>query len=507
MARSLTNRDIPCVFVLHLASRLAVAPDRLSRAEQTLFTRLLKASLEAREVVRGKRRWNNTLILVCERPNDLPAFLYVDNPRARTIRLESPNSADRARFLRGSYASFYGARPDQPSSTELTALFAALTEGLSYHELRALIGLSLRESIPIDQPRALTDRYKYGVTESEWERLDRTRLAGAEDLIRNRVKGQDPALRRVLEVVKRARLGLAAGTSGTSQRPRGVLFFAGPTGVGKTELAKALAELLFGREERLVRFDMSEYAAPHAEARLLGAPPGYVGYEEGGKLTNAMKEQPFSVLLFDEVEKAHASIFDKFLQVLDDGRITDGRGETVYFSESVIIFTSNLGTVTTTSDGTREVLVSAEQSYTELRDRILMAIRRHFNVVLGRPEILNRFGDNFVVFDFIRPPVDEQILDRLLDQLVRSVAEQHQWHLSLSEEVRATLVVLARGRLEHGGRGIRNLIDAALVNPLAAALFDANPLAGTNIQITSLLDRGEEVGNRFSLGMTVGTVN
>lgn len=499
ISRALANRDIPCVFVMHFASRLAIAPDRLTRVEHGIFTRLLKASLDAREVVRGEKRWNNSLILVCERPNDLPAFLYVDNPRARTVRIEPPNSADRTRFLHGSYASFHGATPEQPPSAELTALFAALTEGLSYHELRALIGLSLREAIPISQTRALTDRYKYGVTESEWDRLDRARLTGAETLMRGRVKGQEPALHRVLEVVKRARLGLSAGTSGASQRPRGVLFFAGPTGVGKTELAKALAELLFGREERMVRFDMSEYAASHAEARLLGAPPGYVGYEEGGKLTNAMKEQPFSVLLFDEIEKAHTSIFDKFLQILDDGRITDGHGETVYFSESVIIFTSNLGAVGTTVDGRREILISPEQPYSELRKHILAAIRHHFNVILGRPEILNRFGDNFVVFDFIRPPVAEQILDRLLAQLTSLMAEQRQLQLHFSDNARTTLINLAYERLEHGGRGIRNLVDAAVVNPLAAMLFDTDIAVGTSIRITSIIDHGEAVGDRFSL--------
>ena len=266
-------------------------------------------------------------------------------------------------------------------------------------------------------------------------------------------------------------------------------------------MTKGLAELLFGQEERLVRFDMSEYAQPHADQKLLGAPPGYVGYEEGGKLTNAMKRQPFSVLLFDEIEKAHASIFDKFLQILDDGRLTDGKGETVYFSESIIIFTSNLGTFARpdAESGSRARLVTPAMPYNQVREIILEAIREHFNQVLGRPEILNRFGENFVVFDYIRPPVDEQILEHLLEQLLSSLKEQMQIHLELGGDARQALIALARGHLQHGGRGIRNMLDAALINPLATRLFEHDYAPDTRLVLHSLIDHGESALQRFEL--------
>jgi MoxR-like ATPase len=499
MAKVLANREVPAAFVCDFASRLVAAPDRLSRQEQALFTRILKAALDSREAWSEHGRWNNVLLLACDKQNDLPPFLYLDNPRARSIHIEKPGTSERSRFLKSNYPSFYGGKPGEEPSAELTGLFAALTEGFSYYEMLSLIGLSQREQISVEKIRGLCERFKYGITESEWDKLDKRRLDQAGALIRGRIKGQEIAVLRLLEIVKRAKLGLAAGGSG--KRPRGVLFFAGPTGVGKTEMAKGLAELLFGQEERLIRFDMSEYAAAHADQKLLGAPPGYVGYEEGGKLTNAVKTQPFSVLLFDEIEKAHPSIFDKFLQILDDGRLTDGKGETVYFSESIIIFTSNLGTFAPSEEPgqPRRQLVQPEMPYAQVRETILQAIRDHFNLTLGRPEILNRFGENFVVFDFIRPPVDEQIVDRLLVQLINAVAEQQKIQLRLSKPVRDTLVTLARANLQHGGRGIRNILEAALINPLAAALFDQHLGPGSVVRLKRLLDQGEQAGQRFVL--------
>jgi len=503
IATALANRETPSAFVVHFASRLASSPDRLSRQEQGLFTRILKASLGAREVIGPQRRLNNVLILVCDKINDLPAFLYLENPRSRTLYLDKPGINERSRFLRSNYPSFFGAPAGSAAPEELVGLFSALTEGFSYYELLSLVGLSQRERIPVERIRMLADRFKYGIVESDWDKLDKGRLEGAGEAIRARIKGQEGAVGHLLEIVKRAKLGLAAGSANKSQRPRGVLFFAGPTGVGKTEMAKGLAELLFGREDRLIRFDMSEFSQPHADQKLLGAPPGYVGYEEGGKLTNAMKQQPFSVLLFDEVEKAHPSIFDKFLQILDDGRLTDGKGETVYFSECILIFTSNLGAYAPpdAAGGARERLISPDLPYAQVQEVILGAIRRHFNQVLGRPEILNRFGENFVVFDFIRPPVDEQILDRLLGQLAGALREQRGILLEYDTAVRDTLIGLGRANLEHGGRGIRNILEAALVNPLATVLFDHNLGPGAKVRLRRLTDRGVEAQPRFELGL------
>src|SRR4051794_39278696 len=211
-------------------------------------------------------------------------------------------------------------------------------------------------------------------------------------------QGQDHAVVHVLDIIKRAVTGVGANRRGG--RPRGVAFLAGPTGVGKTELAKTVTSLLFNDESSYIRFDMSEFSAEHADQRLIGAPPGYVGYDAGGELTNAIREKPFSVVLFDEVEKAHPLILDKFLQVLDDGVLTSGRGERVYFSEALIVFTSNLGIHRTDASGDKIANVTPEQPFEEVRRKVRAEIKTHFKMVLNRPELLNRIGENIIVFDF-----------------------------------------------------------------------------------------------------------
>ncbi len=513
IARGLANPRVPCAFVIDLASRLTSSPDRLTKDERILFTRVLKAATASREVVRQDGRWNNLLILICDKMNDLPAFLYLNNPCARSIHIELPDREERGRFVNRYYRHFFGALPNVTPPTAVTHDFVDLSEGLTNYEMRSLVTLSIKERIPICEPdtgvpnvKRISEMYKYGVTTSEWDKIEAGKLAAAEPFIRSRIKGQEAAVIRVLDIVKRAKIGLAAGDSSRSNRPRGVLFFAGPTGVGKTEMAKALAALLFGQEERLIRFDMSEYAAPQSDQRLLGAPPGYVGYEEGGQLTNAVKKNPFAILLFDEIEKAHASIFDKFLQILDDGRLTDGKGETIYFSECIIIFTSNLGAIArgdAAGGAGSKLLVTPDMPYARMRDIVLEAIRDHFNFVLGRPEILNRFGDNFVVFDFIKPPLDEQIVDLLIGKLVKAAREGKKMELVVERKVRDALVTLARQHLQHGGRGIRNAIDYALVNPLSRVLFDKNVQPQARVRVFDLIDRGEEAATRFELSAEV----
>jgi ATP-dependent Clp protease ATP-binding subunit ClpA len=287
----------------------------------------------------------------------------------------------------------------------------------------------------------------------------------------------------MLDIVKRAVMGVGGGRRGG--RPRGVAFLAGPTGVGKTELAKTVTSLLFGDESAYIRFDMSEFSAEHADQRLLGAPPGYIGYDAGGELTNAIREKPFSVVLFDEIEKAHPRVLDKFLQILDDGVLTSGRGDRVYFSEALIVFTSNLGIYKMTESGERELNVSQQEPYEAVKQKVESEIERHFKFVLNRPEILNRMGENIIVFDFIREDIAGEIFQQMVVNTLADLKSQ-ELEVSLASEAMTSLRALCLADLSNGGRGIRNQVEAHLLNPLARALFDADAAPGRSYLVSGL---------------------
>ena len=472
------------VIVMDFASRYITSPDNMDQSEVDSYTVLLQASLDAREV-RTERHGTlkNLLLLVANKANDIPAWFYLQNPNVKMITLCAPDKEEREALVKGpNFPSFFAAdvyTEDAPyyeaHPEELEKLrdkFVALTEGFSFTEINSLRRLCKNEKIRIRDLCDVVDLYKYGIRENPWRSLDYEKIRDAKAYFERRVKGQDVAVTKTLDVVKRAITGMSGLQGSSPTRPKGVLFFAGPTGTGKTETAKTLAALLFGDESCCRRFDMSEYGQSHSDQKLLGAPPGYLGYEAGGQLTNAVKNNPFSILLFDEIEKAHPSILDKFLQILEDGRMTDGQGNTVYFSETIIIFTSNLGIFTTTETGRRQANVTPEMPYPEVAVRVREAIEDYFKLELGRPEILNRIGENIVVFDYIRPDVAKLILRAQVDKIIRSMAVEKRIALTLSDDAMEVLTHEALGNLQNGGRGIGNVVENLLINPLSAYTFD-----------------------------------
>jgi hypothetical protein len=470
----------PTAVIIDFASRLIARPDHLIDLEQRGFTRALVAahSVEPQPHPRTRAPTFNPLVWIVEKEGDLPDWFMINNPRLRHVPVPKPDHIARRAVVQGLL------RPlSQPQGLDANTLAKAEdtlvegTEGLLVVDLAGIFQLARAEGLGARDPTEAIRRYKLGVTEDAWRKIDRKKLTNAEAFVSTRVKGQPHAIQHMLDIVKRAATGVAGRRGG---RPRGVVFLAGPTGVGKTELAKTITSLLFGDESAYIRFDMSEFSAEHADQRLIGAPPGYVGYDTGGELTNAIRERPFSVVLFDEIEKAHPRILDKFLQVLDDGVLTSGRGERVYFSESLIIFTSNLGTTKLGADGVRSSQLSAEDTFETIRSKVRAEIEKHFKIDIGRPELLNRIGENIIVFDFIRANTAREILKTMVSQVIRDLHLEQGVEITLSQEAQSQLEELCLSDLSNGGRGIRNQVEAHFINPLARALFDLTTEAGSS---------------------------
>jgi ATP-dependent Clp protease ATP-binding subunit ClpB len=309
------------------------------------------------------------------------------------------------------------------------------------------------------------------------------KLVTMEDRLRQRVVGQDEALQRVANAIRRSRAGLS-----DPKKPIGSFIFLGPTGVGKTELARALAEFLFDDEHSMVRIDMSEYMEKHAVSRLIGAPPGYVGYEEGGQLTEQVRRRPYAVVLFDEIEKAHPDVFNVLLQMMDDGRLTDGRGRTVDFRNTVIIMTSNIGSAFLQSEGTR-----SEQEFDEAAKQVMNALHGHF-----KPEFLNRV-DDIIVF---RPLGKEQlvkIIELRLEDVRRLLADRK---ISLELTDAAKDLLFTEGfDPNFGARPLKRAIQKLVQDPLALKILDGEVLHGDHV----VVDADKKAGKMmFAVSERVG---
>lgn len=506
---STPQEQVPNATIFEFADRLATVQQQGERERQILvnlrktmnLTLVVKpeilrlnSELPDQELV-GRR---NAMIFVASSLQAVPSWFYHDHPALALVRIPRPDKEERGKFFVNYFDKFVDPQGlDDQERAKIIDSFITNTEGMAIADLMSIARTAKSEAKKAHSNQEIKDLifyYRYGDAKDPWESFNREKIRNAYSEITQRVIGQDEAVRRIVNMLKLANVGISMSPpSKTGGKPKGVFFFVGPTGVGKTELAKALAQLIFGSEDRMRRFDMSEYSQSHAAEKLTGAPPGYVGYEEGGQLTNYVRENPFSILLFDEIEKADGKVMDKFLQILEDGRLTDGKGLTVYFSQCVIIFTSNIGSDTLTGI---EQITDLAPTYNEVQEHYKKEVQNHFVQKLGRPEIFNRLGNNILVFDLLRPSYIRGIYAKFMRNLEAS-ASAHRYKLVYEVSNGGTtenpaesalcqwIVDLMQDRtnLLYGGRRIRVQMEEKIEQPLAGWVFDNMPPEESVLQL------------------------
>lgn len=491
--KNLTNKNRKTVFILNWSDYLFSNGGQHDNEERQNLT-LLGKSIKDKKVNYLSTDVNeSTIILITNKLSNFPLSFYQANPEVSTITLSKPDRLERRRLLEKIEAGFE--LKFNPGETLLnssrTNEYIDILENFTNREIIQMAKLSRKEEkLTFDKLYLL---FKYGEKDNPWEKLAYEDVKNIKKKLSERVVGQDEAIEKIEKTVVKAYMGLT-GLHKTSSRsmPKGVFFFVGPTGVGKTELSKALAKFLFGDEQACIRFDMSEYAQENSDQKLIGAPPGYVGYEQGGQLTNAIKEKPFSVILFDEIEKAakpNPRILDIFLQILEDGRLTDSKGETVYFSESIIIFTSNLGASEVKPSDNKE----------ETAEEFIKIVKNYFDNEIKRPEILGRIGySNIVPFNFILD--DEfaiQIAKSKLNPIKRGIQEKYRLDLEFESELNFIKYILKRVDKSKGGRDILNAINDILLDELSMFLFNNKQDLGL-YKGSKLLVKTSDKGLEFS---------
>jgi ATP-dependent Clp protease ATP-binding subunit ClpB len=376
--------------------------------------------------------------------------------RIEALRFEAEEQTRKGMLERAAQIQ-YGELPKLDA--ELKMLDAA-QDGALHNGLARM----LKEEVDEEDIAAIVSKWT-GIPVSRMLEGEVKKLVEMEARLRERVIGQDAALTVVANAIRRSRAGLS-----DPKRPIGSFIFLGPTGVGKTETARALAEFLFDDEQAMVRIDMSEYMEKHAVARLIGAPPGYVGYDEGGQLTESVRRRPYAVILFDEIEKAHPDVFNILLQVMDDGRLTDAKGRTVDFKNTVVIMTSNLGASLLLTDP-----LKSEHDFDMARESVMRVLREHF-----RPEFLNRV-DDMVIFRPLGQAQMSEILELRLND-VRKLLDDRQISLELTEPARQ-LILAAGSDAAYGARPLKRALQRMIQDPLAIKILNGEVLHGAHVRI------------------------
>ncbi len=493
--RYLTDRQLPDKAIdlideaaAHLKMEIDSKPEQLDKIErQIMQLEIERAALRKEKDDASKRRLQDLEIELADSQEALSSLLAVwqhekdviqrisgikaeiDEARIQLERAERQSNLEEAARLR------YGVLPELEKS---------LSEGEATIEaMRQNDSLMLKEEVDADEIAAVVSRWT-GIPVARMLEGEIEKLLQMEDRLHQRVVGQEDAIQAISAAVRRSRAGLQ-----DPHRPVGTFLFLGPTGVGKTEMARSLAQFLFDDEAAMLRIDMSEYGEKHSIARLIGAPPGYVGYEEGGQLTEAVRRRPYSVLLLDEIEKAHPDIFNIFLQVFDDGRLTDGQGRTVNFSNCIIILTSNVGSALLKEMGER-------YDPDAQRGAIMQELDRYF-----RPEFLNRL-DEIIIFHSLTRDHIIRIVDLQLGNLERILAERCVT-IELNIAAKTLLAELGWDPV-FGARPLKRAIQKCLQDPLAMALLDGTVAEGDRVWV-EVDESGEEL--TFHTGLLEPTTN
>ena len=455
---------------------------------------------------------NNRLIMVALRDSMVPLEYYTNSPSVAVMEIQKPDKEER---------KIYFSRHLSPTKMpeEQIDFLANITDALYARDLENILGDVMQEKSKIPELsytilRKIVNRYRIGTDEDPWSKLPisgppKGLIDSADGWFREKVIGQDHAIHEVVKAIKKARAGVVGLATGQASKPKAAFFFAGPTGTGKTFLAKKLAEYLFDTEEAFVRLDMSELKEEHTVSKLIGAPPGYIGYEEGGQLTNAVRERPFSVILFDEMDKAHPRIMDIFLQILDDGRVTDSRGQTVFFTESIIVFTSNIGARTINSNkqaiGERENLdriIAKTEDLAErsglVREHFIRAVQEFFLYEISRPELLNRIGSHIIGFNYIDDPeAKKKLVESKLKDISKNFRDKFAnlgHRLNFKEGVVPYFLEKHKQSIEkYGGRGLVNAIDDEIGHHLADQVLLAEKHAKSAVTFEIHMNEGGEL--------------
>jgi len=478
--KNVTDKKKKVAFIINWSEYL-FGVNGLSDDERQNITLLGKALKDRKVDYLNSDCNESVVIIILNKASGLPISFYQGNPEVEIVTLQKPDRIERKAMIQKIEDSF---------EVKLKNGTTSLLDNDNLECIDMLEDFTNREIIQLSRMSRKEEKttfdklfylFKYGEKENPWEKLEQSRVKNIKKELSERVVGQDEAIAKIEKTVVKAYMGLT-GLHKTSSRsmPKGVFFFVGPTGVGKTELSKALAKFLFGDEQACIRFDMSEYAQENSDQKLIGAAPGYVGYEEGGQLTNAIKEHPFSVVLFDEIEKAakpNPRILDIFLQILEDGRLTDSKGETVYFSDTIIVFTSNLGA--------SQVQASADKE--GVAKEFIKIVKDYFDNELKRPELLGRIGyNNIVPFNFIQDrEFQYKICKSKLKPVIRGIEDKYKLELEFEKEMDSIEYILKAVDTSKGGRDILNAINDRLLDPIAMFLFenkdDLRSLKGSKI--------------------------